>query len=78
MKTEVISVSTKGQVVLPAAMRKAFGIKAGDHLAVYASDDAIVIKPLAVPVNVEFDAWLDAVRPRIEEVERVFVELDHE
>jgi bifunctional DNA-binding transcriptional regulator/antitoxin component of YhaV-PrlF toxin-antitoxin module len=37
MNSEVLSVSSKGQVVLPAKLLKQFSIKNGDHLAVYTS-----------------------------------------
>lgn len=66
MDVQVISVSTKGQIVLPAPMRRSLSIGAGDHLAVYATDDVIVLKKLDLPTDVEFDAWLDKVRLNLE------------
>lgn len=77
MKTDVLSVSSKGQIVLPIAMRRALNINTGDHLAVYSTDDAIVLKRLDMPTTVEFDAWLDAVRPLMSATEKVFEEHEH-
>jgi AbrB family looped-hinge helix DNA binding protein len=62
MDVEVLTVSTKGQVVLPIAMRRALGIENGTRLAAYATDDVIVLKPLDLPVDVEFEQWLDVAR----------------
>ena len=74
MRTEVITVSTKGQVVLPAPMRKELNIKAGDYLAAYATDEAIVLKPIELPATVEFQSWLEKVQPCMREIEKVFSE----
>ncbi len=78
MRTEVITVSTKGQVVLPAPMRKELNIKAGDYLAAYATDEAIVLKPIELPTTVEFQSWLDKVRPCMRENEKIFLEYSNE
>jgi len=36
----------KGQIVIPAALRKKFGIKKGTRIQVYAENDQIVLNPL--------------------------------
>ena len=41
---EMLVVSTKGQITIPAAVRAKFGIKAGDKVVGEYSDDAFVIK----------------------------------
>ena len=41
------TVSTKGQVILPKAVRLALGWNAGTRLVVERADDSIVLKPLA-------------------------------
>ena len=56
---DVLTVSSKGQVVLPASIRKSLSIDAGDKLAVYASDDVIMLKVLRMPSAEEFRAKLD-------------------
>lgn len=62
MSVDVINVSTKGQVVLPVAMRRALEIEPGDRLAVYATDDVIVLRKLDLPTDVEYDEWLGEAR----------------
>ena len=59
MAVDVLTVSSKGQVVLPASMRKALSIEAGTKLAAYATDDCIMLKVLRVPTAEEFRAKMD-------------------
>lgn len=40
----VVSVSSKGQVVIPERMRKSLGIKAGSRLVFLEKEDSIMIK----------------------------------
>ena len=49
MGIEVLTVSSKGQVVLPVDMRNALSIKPGEKLAAYASDELIMLKVLHQP-----------------------------
>ena len=44
MSIDVLTVSSKGQIVLPAEMRKRLSIGSGAKLAAYASDDVIMLK----------------------------------
>ena len=39
-------VSAKGQMVIPSALRKKFGIKKGTQVCLYERDGGIVIKPI--------------------------------
>ena len=39
-------VSAKGQMVIPSALRKKFGIKKGTQVCLYERDGEIVIKPI--------------------------------
>ena len=59
MSIEVLTVSSKGQVVLPAAMRKELSITSGAKLAAYASGNTIVLKMLDIPTESDFLAMLD-------------------
>ena len=59
MTVQVLNVSSKGQIVLPAEMRKKLSISNGDKLIAYASDDAIMLKPIAIPSEEELKAGLD-------------------
>jgi AbrB family looped-hinge helix DNA binding protein len=59
MNTQVLTVSSKGQISLPVALRKLLSIDAGDKLVAYASGDVIMLKPLKLPTAEEFEASLD-------------------
>jgi AbrB family looped-hinge helix DNA binding protein len=41
-----ITISEKGQICLPAALRRRYGLQKGDRLAVEEADGAIVLHPL--------------------------------
>lgn len=51
---EMTRVSTKGQVVLPRAIRDAFKIKEGEQLLVLGSEDGILFKRLEKPLKDRF------------------------
>ena len=55
MDVQVMTVSSKGQVVLPVDLRYAMSINTGDKLAAYYTDDSIIIKKIAIPTAEEFD-----------------------
>lgn len=59
MSSEVLAVSSKGQVVLPAKLRKRLSIESGDHLAVYTSGDVIMLKKIEMPREEDFRSHLD-------------------
>lgn len=59
MAVDVLTVSSKGQIVLPAPMRRALSIASGDKLAAYAIGDTILLKPVKVPTEADFEDWLD-------------------
>lgn len=59
MAVDVLTVSSKGQIVLPAPIRKALSIMSGDKLAAYAIGDTVLLKPVKVPSENDFKAWLD-------------------
>jgi AbrB family looped-hinge helix DNA binding protein len=46
MPTESITFTTKGQVVIPAAIRRMFGIEEGTKGAVTVTEDGILIRPI--------------------------------
>lgn len=61
MDTQVLTVSSKGQISLPVNMRKRLSINTGDKLVAYASDDVIMLKAIKLPGAEEFkDALLQA------------------
>ena len=49
MNTQVLTVSSKGQISLPIAIRKLLSIDAGDKLVAYASGNVIMLKTLKLP-----------------------------
>jgi AbrB family looped-hinge helix DNA binding protein len=42
--SEMITVSTKGQITIPAALRERYGIKAGDRVFAEACENGFLIK----------------------------------
>ena len=54
MPVQVITMSTKGQIVLPSEMREALSLDAGSKLAVFCEDGTIMLKPLSVPSADDF------------------------
>lgn len=49
MPIEVLTLSTKGQVVLPNELRKEFSLATDDKLIAYWSNGSIVLKKLELP-----------------------------
>jgi AbrB family looped-hinge helix DNA binding protein len=43
---EVAVVTSKGQIVIPAKIRKKFGIKNGSRIALIEKDEKIIMQPL--------------------------------
>ena len=59
METALVTVSTKGQVVLPANIRRSLAISDGDRLAIHVSEGVIMLKPVKVPAAEDFKQWMD-------------------
>lgn len=59
MSVDVLTVSSRGQIVLPAPVRKALSIATGEKLVAYSTDDSILLKKLELPKEDEFRRWLD-------------------
>lgn len=59
MNTQVLTVSSKGQISLPVGIRKKLSIGAGDKLVAYTSGDVIMLKVLKLPSAEEFEASLN-------------------
>jgi|SRR4051794_38405452 AbrB family looped-hinge helix DNA binding protein len=52
MKTEVVTVGKRGTIVIPASLRKRFGVQEGDLLITQDHGDGILITPaIAIPVK---------------------------
>ena len=59
MDTQILTVSSKGQISLPVNIRKLLSINTGDKLLAYTSGDVIMLKALKLPSAEEFKASLD-------------------
>lgn len=59
MDTQILTVSSKGQISLPVSIRKLLSIDTGDKLVAYTSGDVIMLKALKLPSAEEFEASLD-------------------
>lgn len=59
MSTQIVTVSSKGQISLPISIRKLLSIDTGDKLVAYTSGDVIILKTLKLPSAEEFEASLD-------------------
>lgn len=59
MNTQILTVSSKGQISLPVNIRKRLSIDTGDKLMAYTSGDVIMLKTLKLPSVEEFEASLD-------------------
>ena len=62
MNTEVLSVSSKGQVVLPIKIRKKLSIKNNTKLAVNMANNIIMLKVVDIPDENDFSKMLDSAK----------------
>ncbi len=54
----ITRLSSKGQIVLPKALRETLGIKSGEIFAMFGEDDTIVLKRIELPSEEEFEKLL--------------------
>jgi AbrB family looped-hinge helix DNA binding protein len=54
-ETKLVRIQDKGQVTLPAAVRKRLGLKKGDLVAVVATPDGVLITPQEVVASKALD-----------------------
>ena len=52
---ELTKTSAKGQVVIPAGIRRKLKIKSGTRFAVYCKDDVVMLKKITIPTVEEFE-----------------------
>lgn len=57
--SDVTAVSSKGQVVLPKAIRDKLNLKPGIKLMVFSDGSSIVLKPIPAPDISEFKELMD-------------------
>lgn len=58
MDTQVLTVTSKGQISLPIKIRKKLSIDTGDNLVAYTTNDAIILKTLKLPSVKDFESAL--------------------
>jgi AbrB family looped-hinge helix DNA binding protein len=59
---ETTRMSSKGQVVIPEAVRNRLGLKAGAQFVVMGGRDVVILKAIAAPARDEFAAMAAKVR----------------
>ena len=50
---EMVTMSSKGQIVVPKEMRKEFGLETGTNFAIFGKDDTLILKKVNVPTAKE-------------------------
>lgn len=68
MEAKIVTVSSKGQVALPASIRKKLSLEAGDKLVAYTSGEYILLKALKLPSADEFSEALNEAQAWAREV----------
>lgn len=66
--SEITVVSSKGQVVLPKAIRTKLNLNAGSKLMVFSDGDNILLKPITQPDIAEFREMIDVAQQWADEV----------
>ena len=51
--TEIITMSSKGQIVVPKGLRKQFGLDTCTNFAIFGRDDTLILKKVSVPTAKE-------------------------
>jgi AbrB family looped-hinge helix DNA binding protein len=67
---EVTRASSKGQIVIPNALRRKLGIREGSAFAVSYKDDLIVLKKLETEINQEDLKTLKLIEEAWEDIEK--------
>ena len=62
MKVEVTSVSSKGQVVIPAPVRKQLGLATGSKLMIMTDGTNVLMRPIRAPRREVFAQLVDESR----------------
>ena len=58
MAIQILTVSSKGQISIPASIRRLLSIQTGDKLAAYTYGDTIMLKAIKIPTEEEFASSL--------------------
>ena len=66
--SDITALSSKGQVVLPKAIRECMGIDTGAKLMVISDGNSIILKPIVMPDIKEFRKMMDSASKWAKEV----------
>ncbi|MFA4647788.1 AbrB/MazE/SpoVT family DNA-binding domain-containing protein [Pyrococcus kukulkanii] len=72
---EVVKLSSKGQIVIPAKIRKELKLSKGDKLLIEREGDAIILRPV---VKLSRLRGVDKIEGASEEIEKIREEWDKE
>ena len=72
---EVVKLSSKGQIVIPAKIRKELKLSKGDKLLLERREDAIILRPM---VKLSKLRGVDKIEGASEEIEKIREEWDKE
>lgn len=72
---EVVKLSSKGQIVIPAKIRKELKLSKGDKLLIERKGDAIILRPM---VKLSKLRGVDKIEGASEEIEKIREEWDKE
>lgn len=59
---DTTKMSSKGQIVIPDAIRSRLGLKSGDRFLVLGDKDVVILKTLSSPSIAQFDALIRKAR----------------
>lgn len=75
MEMDVVKISSRGQIVIPAKIRKEFGLDKGDKLLIERRGDSIILKPV---VRLSKLRGVDRLEGASQEVDKIREEWDRE
>lgn len=66
-RTEITSMSSKGQIVIPQALREKLKLKEGERFVIFGQEDTIILKKMSLPTFADFDKMIEIARQRAKE-----------
>jgi len=74
---ERVTISARGVVTIPAALRRAFGLKAGEELIAEETPEGILLRPaVSVPIELYTDERIAEFASDEAEIEKLLPELE--
>jgi len=72
---EIVKLSVKGQIVIPARIRKELGLSAGDNLLIERKHETVILKPVAKLSKLR---GIDTLKNASEEIDKLREEWNEE